>query len=489
MTSVSSTTPAHDTTVDATALLEDARRIFALQQSHRWEIARSTAAERAAKLARLRGAIVSSRDAVCDAMWSDFHKHAVEVELTEIAPTLIDLDHARSNLAAWMQPARAGSHWLLTATRSEVRYEPRGVVLIMAPWNYPFGLVLTPLIAAVAAGNCVIIRPSEKVPRTAAVLQQIVRQAFDEREVSCLVEPGIEVAQALLTMPFDHVFFTGSTNMGRRVMTAAAAHLATVTLELGGKSPLIVDETADVRRAGERAAWGKFVNAGQTCIAPDYAVVHERVRDAFVAAARDAVVRFYGPTEEARQASPYLARIIDRPAFDRLQKLLTDSFAAGARAEIGGTVDAAERYIAPTILTGVGWDAPPMREEIFGPILPVLTYSSIEEVIANINARGKPLALYVFSRNDAFIEPLLEKTSSGATSVNQVLLHFANPNLPFGGVGESGQGSYHGHSGFRAFSHERAIMRQGRLAPIGLLYPPYNRVVQRVVKLLGRLIA
>jgi aldehyde dehydrogenase (NAD+) len=367
MTSVSSTSSGYDTTADHETLVAEARRIFALQQTNRWDVARSTAAERAAKLARLRDAIVSHRDAVYEAMWGDFSKHAVEVELTEVAPTLVDLDHARSNLAAWMQPSRVGGHWLLTGTRSEVRYEPRGVVLVMAPWNYPFGLVMTPLVAAVAAGNCVIVRPSEKVPRTAAVLQRILRQAFDEREVACLVEPGIDAAQAFLAMPFDHMFFTGSTSMGRRVMSAAANHLATVTLELGGKSPLIVDETADVRRAAERAAWGKFVNGGQTCIAPDYVVVHERVRDAFVRAANDAVVRFYGATEEARQASPYFARIIDRPAFERLQQLLSDSLAGGARAEIGGRVDPAERYIAPTILTGVGWDSPSMREEISDP--------------------------------------------------------------------------------------------------------------------------
>jgi aldehyde dehydrogenase (NAD+) len=488
MTSVSSTSSDYGTTTEAQAALDDARRIFALQQAHRWDVGRSTAAERAAKLARLRDAIVSHREAVYEAMWADFHKHAVEVELTEIAPTLIDLDHARRNIATWMEPSRVAGHWLLAGTRSEVRSEPRGVVLVMAPWNYPFGLLMTPLIAAVAAGNCAILRPSEKVPRTAAVLQRTVRQSFEEREVACLTEPGITVAQALLGMPFDHMFFTGSTAMGRRVMTAAAEHLATVTLELGGKSPLIVDETADVTRAAERAAWGKFVNAGQTCIAPDYAVVHERVVDRFLAAAADAVARFYGPTEEARQASPYLARIIDDRAFERLAALLKESLASGARAAIGGRVEAAERYIAPTILTNVTWDAPSMRQEIFGPILPVLTYSSSDEVIARINARGKPLALYVFSRNDAFVDRVLEKTSSGATSVNQVLLHFANPNLPFGGVGESGQGSYHGHSGFRAFSHERAVMRQGRPAMIRMLYPPYGRFVRRVVKLLGRMV-
>jgi aldehyde dehydrogenase (NAD+) len=488
MTSVSSTSSASGTTAEHDARLAEARRIFALQQAHRWQVARSTAAERAAKLARLKDAIVSHREAVHAAMWADFHKHAVEVELTEIAPALLDLDHARSHLAGWMQPSHVGGHWLLAGTRSEVRYEPRGLVLIMAPWNYPFGLLVTPLIAAVAAGNCAILRPSEKVPHTAAVLQRIVRHAFDEREVACVTEPGIAVAQALLAMPFNHVFFTGSTSMGRRVMTAAAAHLATVTLELGGKSPLIVDETADVGAAGERAAWGKFVNAGQTCIAPDYAVVHERVLGAFLEAATDAIARFYGPTEEARQASPYLARIIDTAAFERLSTLLADSVAAGARVHVGGRVDPAERYIAPTILTNVTWDTPAMREEIFGPILPVLTYSSLDDVIARINTRGQPLALYVFSRNDAFIERVLEKTASGATSVNQVLLHFANPNLPFGGVGESGQGSYHGHSGFRTFSHERGIMKQGRFSLMRALYPPYGAFARRAVKLLARLI-
>lgn len=486
MTSVSSTSSDYDRTIDAQALVADARRIFALQKAHRGEVARSTAAERGARLARLRDAIVSHRQALCDAMWSDFHKHAIEVELTELAPTLIDLDHARANVAAWMQPSPAPGHWLLAGTRSEIRYEPRGVVLIMAPWNYPFGLLMTPLIAAVAAGNCAILRPSEKVPQTSAVLQRIVRAAFDEREVACIPEPGIDVAQALLAMPFDHIFFTGSTRMGRRVMAAAADHLATVTLELGGKSPLIVDDTAHVRQAAERAAWGKFVNAGQTCIAPDYAVVHERVADEFVDGVKNAVARFYGPTEEARQTSPYLARIIDTASFDRLATLLAESVSAGARVEIGGRTDASERYVAPTVVTGVTWDAPLMREEIFGPILPVLTYSSIDEVIERINARGKPLALYVFSRRDERIEHIVAKTSSGATSVNQVLLHFANPNLPFGGVGESGQGSYHGHSGFRAFSHERAVMRQRRPAMMRLLYPPYGALVQRIVGLLRR---
>jgi aldehyde dehydrogenase (NAD+) len=488
MTSVSSTSSVYEPIAEPPDPVAEARRLFALQQAHRRTVARSTAAERTARLARLRGALVSHREALYEAMWADFHKHSVEVEVTEIAPTLVDLDHARRNLSAWMEPSRIAGHWLLAGTRSHVRYEPRGVVLIMAPWNYPVGLVLTPLVAAVAAGNCAIVRPSEKVPHTAAVLQRLLRNAFDEPEVACITEPGIAAAQALLAMPFDHIFFTGSTRMGRHVMKSAAEHLATVTLELGGKSPLIVDETADVRQAAERAVWGKFVNAGQTCIAPDYAVVHERVADAFVSSAADIVATFYGRTEEARQASPYFARIIDAAAFERLSTLLADAVTAGARAAIGGRSDPSERYIAPTILTSVTWDAPPMREEIFGPILPVLTYTSIDDVIARINARGKPLALYMFSRNDVSIERVLQETSSGATSINQVLLHFANPNLPFGGVGESGHGSYHGHHGFRTFSHERAVMRQGRLAMTRVLYPPYGPIVRRAIKLLGRVV-
>jgi aldehyde dehydrogenase (NAD+) len=268
MTSVSSTSSGSGTIADPDVRLDEARRIFALQQAHRPIVAGSSAEERAAKLARLRDAIVSHRAAVQEAMWGDFRKHAVEVELTEIVPTLVDLDHARTNLAAWMQPERAAGHWFLSGTRSEIRYEPRGVVLVMAPWNYPFGLVLTPLIAAVAAGNCAIVRPSEKVPRTAAVLQRIIGQAFEEREVACLIEPGVALAQALLEMPFDHIFFTGSTRMGRRVMTAAAEHLATVTLELGGKSPVIVDETADVTRAAERAVWGSSSMPGRRALLP-----------------------------------------------------------------------------------------------------------------------------------------------------------------------------------------------------------------------------
>ena len=469
------------------AAIDEARRIFAKQQAHRWSVANSTAAERSAKLARLKAAILAHRGAVSDAMWADFHKSRPEVEITEIAPTIIDLDHARAHVAKWMRPEGAGGHWLLTGTRSEIRYQPRGVALIMAPWNYPFGLLLTPLIAAVSAGNCAILRPSEKVPRTAEILARIVRQAFDEREVACVIERGTEFAQALLTLPFDHVFFTGSTRMGRQVMITAAEHLASVTLELGGKSPLLVDATANAKAAGERAAWGKFVNAGQTCIAPDFAAVEESVAPAFVESARRTVVRFYGASEDARQASADFPRMIDDAAFRRVAGLLDDAVAAGARIEIGGWIEPRDRYIAPTILTNVRWDSPLMKEEIFGPVLPVLTFTTLDEAIHRINAGPTPLALYVFSRRKEHVERILGRTASGGVAVNDVLLHFGNPHLPFGGVRESGIGSYHGWYGFRTFSHERAVLRQGRLGLSRLVHPPYGRRVEGLLRLVERL--
>lgn len=474
--------------MDHVPLLADAQRVFSLQQAHRWMVAQGTARDRIARLDRLRTAIVAHREAACEAMWQDFRKPAPEAQLTEIQPTLIELGHVRSHLAEWMQPAPADSPWVLMGTRSEIRYEPRGVVLIMAPWNYPFGLTLTPLIAAVAAGNCAIVRPSEKVPHTAAVLARIIGDAFEEREVACFTEPGTELAAGLLTLPFDHIFFTGSPRVGRLVLRAATAHLASVTLELGGKSPLIVDETADVGQAGERAAWGKYVNAGQTCIAPDFAVVHERVLPAFLDAAKRAIVAFYGRTEEERQASGSFARAIDDVAFGRLKSLLADAVGAGASVEIGGLVADAERYVAPTILSNVTWESPAMRGEIFGPILPVLAYRSLDEVTDRLNRLGKPLALYLFSRSQANIDRVLRQTASGGAAINTVMLHFANPHLPFGGIGESGQGSYHGWYGFRAFSHERSVLTQRRGGLLRMFDPPYTRRTRFLMKVLGRII-
>jgi aldehyde dehydrogenase (NAD+) len=455
-------------------------RVFAAQRASRAAVGRTSAAQRIARLERLRAAILARQPAIRDAMAADFRKSATEVDLTEILPTLVELKDAIRALPGWMSPERVPTPMSLVGTHSAIHYEPRGVVLIIGPWNYPFQLVMAPLVAAIAAGNCAVIKPSELTGRTSAVIAELIGAVFPEGEVA-VVEGGVPETQRLLALPFDHFFFTGSTKVGRIVAAAAAQHLASTTLELGGKSPAVVDDSADLAATAARLVWGKFVNAGQTCIAPDYVLVSQRRHDALVGALRKAIVEAYGATEEARRASPDLCRVIDARNFARLTGLLEATVASGARVEIGGVSDAAERYLAPTVLTGVAPDAPIMGEEIFGPILPILTYASIDEVPAFIAARDKPLALYVFGADRARVDQVIAQTTAGGTCVNTTLLHFANPHLPFGGVGASGTGNYHGVFGFRAFSHARAVLRQGRVDVTRRIYPPYTAGVRQLL--------
>ncbi|HEX7243728.1 MAG TPA: aldehyde dehydrogenase family protein [Longimicrobiaceae bacterium] len=465
----------------------EARRVYEAQRARRRATGAPDAAERIRRLERLAAAVRARRGELAAAIHADFRKHPTESELTEIQQVLAEIRHAVRHLRRWMRPVRAGTPLALAGARSELRYEPRGVVLVLSPWNYPVRLLLGPLVGALAAGNSVVLRPSEKVPETGRALARVVADAFREDEVA-LVRGGVDVADALLSLPFDHVFFTGSTAVGRRVMRAAAEHLSTVTLELGGKSPALVDASADVRTAAERIAWGKMINAGQTCVAPDYVLVHESRAAELVAELKAAVARLYGATEEARRGCDSFCRVVDDGAFARLARLLEASVREGARVETGGVTDAAERYVAPTVLSGATWEMPVMGEEIFGPILPVLTFGSLDEALERINARPKPLALYVFARSRPVVERVLSGTSAGGTVVNHVVLHLANPDLPFGGVGESGQGSYHGRFGFRTFSHERAVLVQGRFSAAKWLYPPYTERVRRMAERVGRML-
>ncbi|HZI09509.1 MAG TPA: aldehyde dehydrogenase family protein [Myxococcus sp.] len=458
---------------------------FDLLRARRWDVAKRGVKERLARLGTLKDFLVARREALADALHADFRKPRAEVEATEVLPVLMELAHAQKHLKAWMKPRRVTTPLLLTGTSSHVQYEPRGVVLVLAPWNYPCALLLSPLVAAVAAGNTVMCKPSEKTPHTARFLAELVKDAFPADEVA-LVEGGAEVGEALLRLPFDHFFFTGGPRVGRRVMEAAARHLASVTLELGGKSPVVVDATADVEAAAERVVWGKFLNAGQTCIAPDYVLVHASKEEALLAAMKGALERFYGKTEEARRASVDYCRLVDDEALTRVRGLLDRTVAAGARVVAGGRVDAETRYVAPTVLADVTPDAPIMEEEIFGPVLPVLRYESLDEVVTQVRAGGKPLALYVFSHDEATVERLLRETSAGGTCVNTVVLHNANPNLPFGGVGQSGVGAYHGETGFKTFSHERAVLRQGRAGLAHLFFPPYTDKAQKLARLASR---
>jgi aldehyde dehydrogenase (NAD+) len=435
------------------------------------------AARRIKQLERLERAILKRRSAIEAALLADFRKPPEETAYSEMIVTLTELRHAKAQLAGWMRPKPVETAPSTFGSKAEIRYEPKGVVLIMAPWNYPFQLTIAPLVAAIAAGCRAIVRPSEKAPATRDVMAQIVAEALEPQDVA-LVGGEIDVAQELLKLPFDHFFFTGGTAVGKIVMKAAAEHLASVTLELGGKSPCIVDESADLGWAAKRIAFGKFYNGGQTCVAPDYVLVHERVERAFLEKRGD---------EAARKATPDFARIIDDGHFRRVSSLLDETVRAGANVVVGGTRDAAQRYIAPTVLSKVTFDAPIMREEIFGPVLPVISYRSLDDALAQINARPKPLALYVFSTKSAVSDRVIEATSAGGTLVNDTVLHFAHPNLPVGGIGESGIGNYHGHFGFKAFSHERAVMRQTKSTLAPMLAPPYSRTTRAILALLERL--
>lgn len=460
--------------------------LFTRQRANQAAVKRSSAKARIAKLEKLRDAILARETAIRDALAKDFRKAPAETEITEVVPILTEIKEAIAHLGAWMRPHKVGTPMSLFGTRSYVHYEPKGVVLIIGPWNYPFQLVIAPLIAAVAAGNCAIVKPSELTTNTSALLVELLGAVFSEDEVGVVEGDHVET-QKLLALPFDHFFFTGSTRVGRIVAEAAARHLASTTLELGGKSPAIVDETADLADTAKRLAWGKFVNAGQTCIAPDYILVDERRRDALVDALRGSIETLYGATEDARRASRDFCRIINARNYERLKKLLDDTVAGGAQIAFGGTTDQDDRYISPTILTDVRPDHAVMSEEIFGPILPVLTYKSFDEVAPFVTARDKPLALYVFSDDDDRVDHVIANTTAGGTCVNNTVIHFANHNLPFGGVGASGSGNYHGFWGFKAFSHERAVLRQGRVDMLKQIYPPYDGKVARVVSLMRKL--
>ncbi len=456
------------------------RRRFAALKDHIPTVRQTSAAHRKAKLQRLADALLDRRQTFYNALQADFQKAPVEVDLTEIKAVTKEAEHAIAHLEDWMAPDRVNSPLLFTGTRSEIHYEPKGVVLIMAPWNYPVNLTLGPLIGAIAAGNCVALKPSEHAPHTTAVLKELIADLYEEREVTVFTG-GPDVAQTLTAQPFDHIYFTGSPAVGRLVMKAAAEHLTSVTLELGGKSPTVVDATADLDQAAGRIAWAKFMNAGQTCIAPDYVLVEDRVHDALIERLQANIHQFYGDTPEAQQASDDYARLVHEDHYERVIALLTDAVEAGATIASGGAHDAETNYVAPTVLTDVPLDADIMQKEIFGPLLPVIAYESLDEALQVINDRPDPLSFYVFSERDSTVDTVLSQTTAGSTCVNEALLHFIHPYLPFGGKGESGIGRGHGRRSFREFSNERSVLRRSYgsdlLRP---LYPPYDRLTNRV---------
>ena len=432
-------------------------RVFALQQAHQWEAKASAADVRKEKLKKLKSAVESHADEIVAAVKQDTRKPEGEIKVTEILNVIANIERNINNLDEWMKPIEVVPSQN-KSDRASIVCEARGVCLILGPWNFPLGLVMGPLAAAVAAGNCCIVKLTDLCPATARVAAKIVRQAFVEKDVA-LFEGGVDVATALLELPFSHIFFTGSTRVGKLVMAAAAKNLATVTLELGGKSPVIVDEGADVRKiAGDLAAAKQF-NGGQACISPDYVFVRESQKatlvEEFQAKVRQNLYREDGSIKKEN-----IAQIVNDQNFTRIKKLFDDAVAKGAKVAVGGTLEQADRTIHPTMLTEVSPDMQIMQEEIFAPIVPVMTYKSIDEVIGYVSGRAKPLALYIYSNNKTNIDKVLSGTSSGGVTINGFFSHYLENQLPFGGVNQSGMGSYHGVFGFKAFSHERAIYIQ-----------------------------
>jgi aldehyde dehydrogenase (NAD+) len=415
-------------------------------------------------------------EAFLDALAADLGKPAIEGWMTELRHVQNEIDHILDHLKAWAAPERVRVRAVLRPSKASIVPEPLGVALVIAPWNYPVHLLLLPMAYALAAGNAVVGKPSEITPRTAAALSRWVPRYLDESAVA-IVEGDAPVVTSLLDQRWDHIFYTGNGTVGRIVMEAAAKHLTPVTLELGGKSPTIIDRSANLAVAARRVAWGKFVNAGQTCVAPDYVLVDRAVEQPFVDLLTQELTAFYGSDPKA---SPDLTRIVSDRHFDRLHDLLEGR--TSGRVVAGGGSDRSERYLAPTVVSDVSWDDALMREEIFGPILPVLAVNGIDEAISNINAHEKPLALYVFSEDQAAADRVIEETSSGGVCVNGTLLHLAVTDLPFGGVGESGMGAYHGKAGFDTFSHRKAVFQRGTRPDPSVMYPPYGRVKQWLLR-------
>ena len=442
------------------------RKFFATDQTKEVNFRRE-------QLQKLKVAIKKSSRAILDALYADLHKPEFEGYF-ELAVTQ-DIDYALKHIKSWVKPKKVKTPLIQFPASARIYPEPLGIVLIIGPWNYPFSLMISPLIGAIAAGNCAILKPSEIAPHTSRVLAEIVEATF-EPEYIAVVEGGVETSRQLLAEKFDHIFFTGGTRVGKIIMEAAAKHLTPVTLELGGKSPCIVDRDLNLTEAAKRITWGKFINAGQTCIAPDYLLVDAAIKPDLLTEIKKCLHNFYGdkPAE-----SPDYARIINQNQFDRLTKLLQDGDIL-----VGSETNASDRYIAPTVIDNVPLDAPIMQEEIFGPILPVIEYENLNEALAIINSRPKPLALYIFSRNKDIQKRILQATSSGGVCINDTVMQVGVNELPFGGVGDSGIGSYHGVASFDTFSHHKSVLNKSFLLELNWRYPSYKEKLEQLKKIL-----
>ncbi len=422
-------------------------------------------------LKKLKAMILRYEPQINEALKHDLNKSEYEAFVTEIGVLIEEINFMLKHLDQWARPRAVKPSFMTIGSKSMIYPEPYGVVLVIAPWNYPFHLAIAPIIGAIGAGNCVMLKPSELTPRTSALLSELIQKVFPPEYIS-VVEGGVEVSTSLLEKKFDYIFFTGSVSVGKIVMSAAAKHLTPVTLELGGKSPCIVHEDANLALAAKRIVWGKFINAGQTCVAPDYLYVQESIKEDLLKRMKKEIEEIYGNRILEKQN---FTRIVSKKHFDRLQRFLSNGSLI-----TGGRADRQSLMIEPTLLDHISWNDEVMQDEIFGPILPVLTYRTLGDVIAEVNQRPKPLALYLFSESPTVQELVLGTISFGGGCVNDTLMHLSSPHLPFGGVGESGVGAYHGKGSFDTFSHEKSILKQTTRFDIPLRYPQVKNGLKKL---------
>jgi aldehyde dehydrogenase (NAD+) len=438
------------------------------------ELRTSTLLQRKAKLRKMEEWILSHRAEIHMAVYQDLQKAPQETDLTEIFVVLSEIRKARKNLKSWMMPTKVGNSMLFLGTKAESHPEPKGTCLIISPWNYPFQLAMAPLVSAIAAGNTIIIKPSEFSEHTSILIKKMCKEIFEPDEVG-VVLGGIKESKELLSLPFDHIFFTGSPQVGKIVMEAASKHLTSVTLELGGKSPVIIDETANLKDAATKISWGKWLNAGQVCIAPDYLIVHEKVKHELIEHLVIESTKLYGSEKN-------YGAIISREHHNRINDLMADAIEKGADLEFGGKSDRKNLRFTPTVLSNVASNTRVMNEEIFGPILPIVSYRNLDEALRIINEKEKALALYIFSKSKRNIKRVKKETSSGMMTINDNVIQFGHPNLPMGGVNNSGIGKSHGYYGFHEFSNQKAILKQRvGFTMAKTVYPPYSTLKNFII--------
>jgi aldehyde dehydrogenase (NAD+) len=429
------------------------------------------------QLASLKKAIQANEEGIITALFQDLHKSRYESFTTEIGVLYASIGIISANLKKWAKPQRVPTPLIFLGAQSYKYTEPYGTALIIGPFNYPVNLLFEPLIGAIAAGNCAVLKPAQMTPNVSKVIVKIISETFPTDYIR-VVEGDRNATSALINAPFDYIFFTGSVNTGKMIMAAAAGNLVPVTLELGGKSPCIVDETADIDVAAQKIAWGKFSNAGQTCVAPDYVYAHKSIKPQLIAGLKKYIRQFYGA--DPRHSKDF-GRIVNEKYAARLKDLI-----APQKVVIGGETDVADKYIAPTVLDGVTWDDPVMADEIFGPVLPVLEYENLDAMIKQVNSKPKPLALYLFTTSKAVENKIINDISYGGGCINDTFIHLGNPYLPFGGVGHSGIGAYHGKSSFETFSHTKSILRRKANLFGNIIYPPSDErklnLVRRFLK-------